>query len=187
MSGNLVVVSGPSGVGKSTVVNWVREHPGVNLWVSVSMTTRPMRDGETHGVEYYFVTRDEFEATVAVGEMLEWAEFAGNLYGTPAAAVAQALESGTNVLLEIEIQGARQVKTRFPDAKLVFLTPPSWEELVSRLTGRGTESAEVIEQRLEVARYELSRESEFDFSVVSSTVEETGRELLRFANTSLNL
>lgn len=185
--GNLVVVSGPSGVGKSTVVNYIREHHPANLWVSISMTTRQMRAGESQGVEYFFVDRAEFQRTVAAGEMLEWAEFAGNLYGTPAQPVAEQLAAGLNVILEIELQGARQVKSRFPTAKLVFLKPPSWEELVARLTGRGTESAEVIAERLKVAEYELSRESEFDFAVVSTTVEETAAELLRFASSSPTL
>lgn len=181
---NLVVVSGPSGVGKSTAVNWVRNHPESDLWVSVSMTTRPMRPGETEGVEYFFTDRETFMQTVERGEMLEWAEFAGNLYGTPAEPVAAKLAAGVNVLLEIEIAGARQVKARFPEAILIFLVPPSWDDLVARLTGRGTESPEVIERRLEVAKIELAHESEFDKSVISSTVEETGAELLRFAVSS---
>lgn len=181
-SANLVVVSGPSGVGKSTVVRWLREHHGSNVWVSVSMTTRTQRPSEVHGEDYFFVDRLEFETTVADGQMLEWAEFAGNLYGTPAEPVAAKLAAGVNVILEIELQGARQVRSRFPEAKLVFLTPPSWEVLVARLSGRGTESDEVIERRLEVARYELSCEAEFDISLMNSTVEDTGRQLLEFAS-----
>lgn len=187
MNGNLVVVSGPSGVGKSTVVNYIRTHHPDNLWVSVSMTTRPKRAGETDGVEYFFVNRDDFQSTIDAGDMLEWAEFAGNLYGTPAAPVAEHLAAGKNVILEIELQGARQVKQRFPSSKLIFLKPPSWEELVARLTNRGTESAEVIARRLEVAEYELTREVEFDFAVISSTVEQTAAELLRFAQSSPTL
>ena len=180
MSANLIVVSGPSGVGKSTVVKAVKDRAG-EVWVSVSMTTRLQREGETHGVEYFFVSRDEFEATVAAGEMLEWAEFAGNLYGTPAQPVADRLEAGTDVILEIELQGARQVKTRFPQAKLVFLKPPSWEVLVDRLTGRGTETAEVIAHRLEVAKIELAAEAEFDYAVVNHEVSDTADTLLDFA------
>lgn len=180
MTGNLIVVSGPSGVGKSTVVTEVKAHAG-DVWVSVSMTTRTQRQGETHGVEYFFVTRDEFEATVASGEMLEWAEFAGNLYGTPAQPVADRLQAGVDVILEIELQGARQVKARFPQAKLVFLKPPSWDVLVARLTGRGTESEEVIARRLEVAKIELAAESEFDTAVVNHEVKQTAQTLLDFA------
>jgi guanylate kinase len=180
--GNLVVVSGPSGVGKSTVVKAAKERAGA-VWVSVSMTTRPMRSGEEHGREYFFVSREEFLHTVEAGDMLEWAEFAGNLYGTPAAAVEQRLAAGTDVILEIELQGARQVKARFPQAKLVFLKPPSWDVLVSRLTGRGTESPEVIAHRLEVAHVELAAESEFDIALVNHDVIETAETLLDFART----
>jgi guanylate kinase len=180
VSANLIVVSGPSGVGKSTVVKAVKERAG-DVWVSVSMTTRAQRAGETHGVEYFFVTREEFEATVASGEMLEWAEFAGNLYGTPAQPVAERLEAGIDVILEIELQGARQVKSRFPQAKLVFLKPPSWEVLVERLTGRGTETPEVIAHRLEVAKIELAAEAEFDSAVVNHEVGQTAETLLDFA------
>lgn len=181
--GNLVVVSGPSGVGKSTVVRWVKAHAG-NVWVSVSMTTRDMRAGEVHGQDYYFVSRTEFEATVEAGGMLEWAEFAGNLYGTPAQSVEEHLSAGTDVILEIELQGARQVRTRFPEALLVFLKPPSWEVLVDRLSGRGTETAEVIAHRLEVAHVELAAESEFDIALVNETVEHTGQTLLDFARSN---
>ena len=124
MTANLIVVSGPSGVGKSTVVSEVKANAG-DVWVSISMTTRQQRSGETHGVEYFFVSREEFESTVSAGEMLEWAEFAGNLYGTPAQPVSDRLDAGVDVVLEIELQGARQVKARFPQAKLVFLKPPS--------------------------------------------------------------
>lgn len=180
MSANLIVVSGPSGVGKSTVVKAVKERAG-SVWVSVSMTTRAQREGETHGIEYFFVSRDEFEATVAAGEMLEWAEFAGNLYGTPAGPVAERLDSGIDVILEIELQGARQVKSRFPQAKLVFLKPPSWEVLVGRLTGRGTETPDVIERRLEAAKIELAAEAEFDYAVTNHDVSQTAETLLDFA------
>ncbi|MEV6054969.1 guanylate kinase [Streptomyces sp. NPDC052107] len=173
----LTVLSGPSGVGKSTVVAHMRkEHPEV--WLSVSATTRKPRPGEKHGVHYFFVTDDEMDKLIANGELLEWAEFAGNRYGTPRAAVLERLEKGEPVLLEIDLQGARQVRESMSDARLVFLAPPSWEELVRRLTGRGTEPPEVIERRLEAARTELAAEPEFDTTLVNTSVEDVARELL---------
>lgn len=181
--GNLVVVSGPSGVGKSTVVRWVKANAG-NVWVSVSMTTRSIRPGEVEGLDYFFVSRQSFESTVAAGGMLEWAEFAGNLYGTPAQSVEDHLSAGTDVILEIELQGARQVRASFPEALLVFLKPPSWDVLVERLSGRGTETADVISHRLEVAHIELAAESEFDIALVNETVEHTGQTLLDFARSN---
>ncbi|AGI91681.1 guanylate kinase [Streptomyces sp. CHA1] len=173
----LTVLSGPSGVGKSTVVAHMRkEHPEV--WLSVSATTRKPRPGEKHGVQYFFVSDEEFDKLIANGELLEWAEFAGNRYGTPRRAVLDRLEAGEPVLLEIDLQGARQVKESMADAQLVFLAPPSWEELVRRLTGRGTESAEVIERRLAAARIELAAEAEFDTTLVNTSVEAVAVELL---------
>ncbi|MER7785775.1 guanylate kinase [Streptomyces albidoflavus] len=173
----LTVLSGPSGVGKSTVVAHMRkEHPEV--WLSVSATTRKPRPGERHGVQYFFVSDEEFDKLIANGELLEWAEFAGNRYGTPRRAVLDRLEAGEPVLLEIDLQGARQVKESMADAQLVFLAPPSWEELVRRLTGRGTESAEVIERRLAAARIELAAEAEFDTTLVNTSVEAVAVELL---------
>ncbi|CAG7655325.1 guanylate kinase [Actinacidiphila bryophytorum] len=173
----LTVLSGPSGVGKSTVVAHLRTvHPEV--WLSVSATTRKPRPGEQHGVQYFFVDDDEFDKLVANGELLEWAEFAGNRYGTPRRAVLDKLSAGEPVLLEIDLQGARLVRESMPDAHLVFLAPPSWDELVRRLTGRGTESPEVIERRLAAARIELAAESEFDQTLVNTSVEDVARELL---------
>ncbi|MFF1453488.1 guanylate kinase [Streptomyces sp. NPDC058274] len=177
----LTVLSGPSGVGKSTVVAHMRkEHPEV--WLSVSATTRKPRPGEKHGVHYFFVTDEEMDKLIANGELLEWAEFAGNRYGTPRAAVMAKLEAGEAVLLEIDLQGARQVRESMSDALLVFLAPPSWEELVRRLTGRGTEPPEVIERRLEAAKIELAAESEFDVTLVNTSVEDVARELLALMN-----
>ena len=173
----LTVLSGPSGVGKSTVVAHMRkEHPEV--WLSVSATTRKPRPGEQHGVHYFFVTDEEMDKLIANGELLEWAEFAGNRYGTPRAAVLERLEAGEPVLLEIDLQGARQVRESMSDARLVFLAPPSWEELVRRLTGRGTEPPEVIERRLDAAKVELAAEPEFDVTLVNTSVEDVARELL---------
>ncbi|MFD5036939.1 guanylate kinase [Streptomyces sp. NPDC058378] len=173
----LTVLSGPSGVGKSTVVAHMRKvHPEV--WLSVSATTRKPRPGERNGVHYFFVDNEEFDKLIANGELLEWAEFAGNRYGTPRQAVLDRLEAGEPVLLEIDLQGARLVRQSMPEAQLVFLAPPSWDELVRRLTGRGTESQEVIERRLAAAKVELAAEAEFDTTLVNTSVEDVARELL---------
>lgn len=173
----LTVLSGPSGVGKSTVVREIRRHHP-EVWLSVSVTTRASRAGERDGVEYYFVSDAEFDRLIVDGELLEWAEFAGNRYGTPRSAVFSRLEAQQPVLLEIDLQGARQVRRSMPDALLVFLRPPSWEELVRRLTGRGTEVPEVVERRLRAARDELAAEEEFDVTLVNSSVHDVCGELL---------
>jgi guanylate kinase len=175
------VLSGPSGVGKSTVVAHLRSrYPEV--WLSVSCTTRRPRPGEKDGVQYHFVDDDTFDKLVANGELLEWAEFAGNRYGTPRGPVLDRLSAGEPVLLEIDLQGARQVRESMPEARLVFLAPPSWDELVRRLTGRGTEPPEVIERRLAAARVELAAGDEFDQTLVNTSVEDVAHELLALMN-----
>jgi guanylate kinase len=173
----LTVLSGPSGVGKGTVAAAVRRrHPEV--WISVSVTTRKPRRDEVDGVEYHFVDRAEFEEMVAAGELLEHAEYAGNWYGTPKRPILERLEAGKSALLEIELQGMRQVRKLMPDAQFVFLAPPSFEELERRLAGRGTEREEIIRQRLDQARIELASEAEFDVTVVNDSVERAADELV---------
>jgi guanylate kinase len=177
VASRLTVLSGPSGVGKGSVVQAVRRrHP--DIWVSISATTRSPRPGERHGVEYFFVDPTEFARMRDAGELLESASYAGNDYGTPRAAVESRLAQGTAALLEIELQGARQVRRSMPDAQLVFLAPPSWNELERRLTARATEPAEVVHRRLEVARAELAAEGEFDAVVVNDEIEAAADRLV---------
>ena len=150
-AGLFVTIDGPSGVGKGSVKALIQEYyPWV--WLSVSCTTRKPRPGEVDGADYHFVSTEQFESMIAAGEFLEWASYAGNLYGTPRGPVDRQLHAGLPALLEIELQGARQVRRAMPEAQLVFLAPPSWEELVRRLTGRGTEDAATIDRRLVAAR-----------------------------------
>ncbi len=178
MNSRLTVLSGPSGVGKSTVVAVLRQR-SPEIWISVSVTTRRPRPGEVNGREYYFVDEREFDRMVSAGDLLEWAEFAGNKYGTPAAPVWERLERGLPTLLEIDLAGARQVREVMKeDALLVFLKPPSWAELVRRLTGRGTEPPEVVERRLNAATQELAAADEFDVLLVNTSVEEVCRQMV---------
>jgi guanylate kinase len=174
---SLTVLSGPSGVGKSTVVRAIRRNCP-QVWLSVSVTTRRPRPGEVHGREYFFVGEREFEEMAGSGQLLEWARFAGHYYGTPRAPVAATQRAGLPGLLEVDVVGARQVRAAVPDALLVFLAPPSWDELVRRLTERETEPADVIERRLEAARAELRAESEFDVTLVNTSVQDVRAQLV---------
>jgi guanylate kinase len=178
-SRRLTVLAGPTAVGKGTVSAFVRErYPDV--WLSVSVTTRRPRPGEVDGVHYFFVTDEQFQAMDARGELLEKACVHGRAwYGTPRGPVEKALADGHPALLEIDLQGARQVRASMPDALFVFLAPPSWEELVRRLVGRGTETAEEREARLTTARAELAAEPEFDVTIVNDQVERATAELVR--------
>jgi guanylate kinase len=177
--GRLTVLAGPTAVGKGTISAYVREHYP-QVWLSVSATTRAPRPGEVDGVHYHFVDAATFDAMVERDELLEWAVVHGvHRYGTPRRPVEQALADGRTALLEIDLQGARQVRKAMPDAQFVFLAPPSWEELVRRLVGRGTESATERERRLSTAREELAAEPEFDVSIVNDDVESAARALVR--------
>lgn len=174
----LTVLAGPTAVGKGTVSTFIRDHYP-QVWLSVSATTRAPRPGEVDGVHYYFVAAEEFDRMVADGDMLEWAVVHGrNRYGTIRRTVEQAMAEGKSVLLEIDLQGARQVKESMPEANFVFLAPPSWDEMVRRLVGRGTETPEEQQQRLETAKLELAAESEFNHTVVNDDVRRAAEELV---------
>jgi guanylate kinase len=178
-SGKLLVVSGPSGVGKSTITNKLRGDE--RFWISISATTRKMRTGEVDGVDYLFVSDEKFDQMIIEDEFLEWANFAGAKYGTPRKAVDEALLAGKNVILEIELDGARQVRKNSKNAILVFIEPPSWEELTTRLVNRGTESEHSTQTRLDRAREELKAATEFDHVVVNHQVEQSVEELVSLA------
>ena len=176
--GRLTVLAGPTAVGKGTVAAYVRAHHP-EVWISVSATTRHPRPGEVHGRHYWFVSDDEFDAMVAGNQLLEWATVHQRArYGTPRAPVVEALAAGRPALLEIDLQGARQVKLSWPEAQFVFLAPPSWDELVRRLVGRGTETEDQRRQRLETARAELAAQAEFDHVVVNGEVGQAVRDLV---------
>jgi guanylate kinase len=178
--GRLVVLAGPSGVGKSSVVHELRKiYP--DLWFSVSATTREQRPGEQDGVDYRFVTSDEFDHMIKNDELLEWAEIHRGIHrsGTPRAPIEERLAAGQPALVEVDLQGARNLRSAMPEAFLVFLSPPSWEALVERLVGRGTEAPEVIERRLRTAKEELAARSEFDAVVVNTDLRSAAEDLLK--------
>lgn len=175
----LTVLAGPTAVGKGTVAADIRErYP--EIWISISATTRKARPGEVHGVHYLFLSDEEFDRMIAAGELLEWAVVhKAARYGTPRQPVLDKLAEGRPALLEIDLQGARQVRATMPDALFVFLAPPSWDELVRRLVVRGTESAEEQERRLETARIELAAEKEFDATIVNASVRDAADQLVK--------
>jgi guanylate kinase len=169
-SGKLIVLTGPSGVGKGTLMrSLLQRHP--ELYYSVSATTRAPRPGEVDGKNYYFISRSKFEQLVAQGEFLESAEFAGNYYGTPREAVLHQVQSGKLVVLEIELEGARQIRASFPQALSIFILPPSFEELERRIRGRGQDSEEAIARRLQRAKEEIEAADEFDIQIVNDDFE----------------
>jgi guanylate kinase len=175
-SGKLIVITGPSGVGKGTLLAGLRHrHP--DLFFSISATTRSPRPGEIEGQSYYFVSRDKFQAMVAGEELLEWAEFAGNFYGTPRQAILNKIQQGQLVILEIELQGARQVRQTYPEALQIFILPPSFSELEQRLRSRAQDSDAAITRRLETAKVEIAAAKEFDRQIINGDLETALSEL----------
>jgi guanylate kinase len=168
--GTLAVITGPSGVGKGTLLRqFLAKHP--HTYFSVSATTRPPRTGEVAGKDYYFVSREKFQAMIAAGELLEWAEFAGNFYGTPRQPVETQIAAGRLVILEIELEGARQVRTTYPQARQIFIVPPSLAELERRIRQRGQDTEAAIIRRLERAKVELEAADEFDAQIINQDIE----------------
>lgn len=176
MRGRLIVVSGPSGAGKSTLIRDALALP--DLAYSVSATTRPPREGEVDGREYLFISREEFERWISEGRFLEWAEYSGNLYGTPEHPVEEFMERGLSVILEIELQGARKVREKRPDAVMVFVKAPSLEETQRRLEGRATETSEAVHSRMETAVTEVSARGEFDYELTNGERESARKSML---------
>ncbi len=169
--GLLIVLSGPSGVGKGTVRKAIFSQPNTKFEYSISMTTRPPREGEVNGVDYFFKTREEFEQLIEQGKLLEYAEFVGNYYGTPVDYVRETLNKGRDVFLEIEVQGARQVREKFPDGLFIFLMPPSLTELKNRIVTRGTETEDIINNRLNVAKEEIEMMHLYDYVVENDQID----------------
>ena len=179
LRGKLIVISGPGGVGKSTIASALKSDP--RFWVSISATTREPRNNEKHGIDYYFYSDEKFSEMIEAQEFLEWAEFAGNRYGTPKAPVDEWRRLGKSVILEIEIEGARQVRSHDPSAQLIFISPPTWEELVRRLTHRGTDSPARMEARLGLAKEEMEASTEFDTVLVNDDVNNVLQKLVALA------
>ena len=174
----LIIITGPSGVGKGTVVRDLLNRDN-NLWLSVSATTRGARIGEIEGENYYFLSKNKFQDMIKKGLFLEWAEFAGNYYGTPIDSINKKLNQGLQILLEIEVAGASQVRKKFPNCLSIFLLPPNMEELERRIRGRETESEESILKRLKRAEYEIQSSQDFDFVITNIKLEKTVREIFQ--------
>jgi guanylate kinase len=179
--GLLFIISGPAGSGKGTIVSRVREL--AQFGFSVSATTRSPRPGEEHGVHYYFIDKTEFEGKIEAGEMLEYAQYVGNYYGTPKKPVEDALAAGRNIVLDIEVKGALQVKEKMPEAVMIYILPPDYETLLSRIRGRGTETEEVIQKRMNEARNEIRTFPKYDYVVINDTVEKAAQDVLSILRT----
>ena len=174
----LIIITGPSGVGKGTVVKELLDR-NKDIWLSISATTRNPRMGEKDGENYYFISDERFQDMIDKKEFLEWAQFAGNYYGTPLSTVNEKIEKGFIVLLEIEVEGAKQIKEKFPESLSIFLLPPSKEELEKRIRNRGTEKEEAIDRRLSRANYEIASSDQFDFVLTNHDVDETVRGVFK--------
>ena len=178
----LIILTGPSGVGKGTVVKEILGKDK-NIWLSISATTREPRKGEKMGENYYFMNQEKFKEMIEQNLFLEWAQFAGNYYGTPLSSVNEKIKKGITVLLEIEVEGAKQVKEKFPNSLSIFLLPPDIEELERRIRNRGTEKEEAIEKRLSRANYEISSSNKFDFALTNNDVNETAKRIIKLIKT----
>ena len=174
----LIIITGPSGVGKGTVVKELLDR-NKDIWLSISATTRNPRVGEKDGLNYYFISEERFKDMIDKKEFLEWAQFAGNYYGTPLSTVNEKIEKGFIVLLEIEVEGAKQIKEKFPESLSIFLLPPSKEELEKRIRNRGTEKEEAIDRRLSRANYEIASSDQFDFVLTNHDIDETVKEVFK--------
>ena len=174
----LIILTGPSGVGKGTVVKEILGKDK-NIWLSISATTREPREGEKDGENYYFLKQEKFKEMIEQNLFLEWAQFAGNYYGTPLSSVKEKIKKGFTVLLEIEVEGARQIKNKFPNSLSIFLLPPDKEELERRIRNRGTEKEEAIKTRLLRANYEISVSDQFDFELINHNVDETAKRIIK--------
>ncbi len=178
----LIILTGPSGVGKGTVIKEILGKDK-NIWLSISATTREPREGEKEGENYYFLNQKKFKEMIKQNLFLEWAQFAGNYYGTPLSSVNEKINNGFTVLLEIEVEGAKQIKEKFPNALSIFLLPPDKEELERRIRNRGTEKEEAIKKRLLRANYEISTSNQFDFALINQNVDETAKKILKLIKT----
>ena len=178
----LIILTGPSGVGKGTVVKEILGKDK-NIWLSISATTREPREGENEGENYYFLSEEKFKEMIEQNLFLEWAQFAGNYYGTPLSSVKSKIKKGLTVLLEIEVEGAKQIKEKFPNSLSIFLLPPDKAELERRIRNRGTEKEEAIKKRLLRANYEISASNQFDFSLTNYNVAETAKRIIKLIQT----
>ena len=173
----LIIITGPSGVGKGTVVKEILGKDK-NIWLSISATTRKPRQGEKEGENYYFLNQEKFKEMIEQNLFLEWAQFAGNYYGTPLSSVNEKIKKGFTVLLEIEVEGAKQIKEKFPNSLSIFLLPPDKAELEKRIRNRGTENEEAIKKRLSRANYEISASNQFDFALINNDVDDTTKKII---------